>query len=352
MIDMSSFHLFFMRPTINVMKHLSLALIFSFSAAALLSGGDAPSSPAELRKAALAVVAPLPARMPGAERDTPEQIVLGRKLFNDNRLSINQSQSCNTCHRVDGGRGGVDNEAFSLGAHGKRGGRNAPTVLNAGLHIAQFWDGRADSLEAQAKGPVLNPVEMAMPNADEVVRRLKGTKDYPPLFAKAFGAGPESITYDNMARAIAAFERTLVSHDRLDDFLKGEDRALSLEEQRGLGLFLTAGCTPCHNGPLLGGNSYQKLGLVNPYPNDKDLGRMAITKDEGDKFKFKVPSLRNIGLTAPYFHDSAAATLPQAVEEMARLQLGKTLKPDEIKSLVAFLQTLSDKPRAKTTASR
>jgi len=175
MIDMSSFHLFFMRPTINVMKHLSLALIFSFSAAALLSGGDAPSSPAELRKAALAVVAPLPARMPGAERDTPEQIVLGRKLFNDNRLSINQSQSCNTCHRVDGGRGGVDNEAFSLGAHGKRGGRNAPTVLNAGLHIAQFWDGRADSLEAQAKGPVLNPVEMAMPNADEVVRRLKGT---------------------------------------------------------------------------------------------------------------------------------------------------------------------------------
>lgn len=317
-----------------------------------LCAADGPSTPADLRKTALGVLAPIPAKMPGCEADTPERVALGRKLFNDKRLSVNQSQSCNTCHRVDGGRGGVDNESFSLGAHGQRGGRNAPTVLNAGFHLAQFWDGRAETLEDQAKGPVLNPVEMGMPNAGEVVSRLKASKDYPPLFAKAFAGSQDPITYDNVAKAIASFERTLVTHDRLDDFLKGNDLALSVGEQHGLKVFLTTGCTTCHNGPLLGGNSYQKVGLVNPFPNTKDPGRSAISKDEGDQFKFKVPSLRNIALTAPYFHDSSAATLSKAVEEMAWLQLGKKLSPDEVKSLVDFLVSLSDKARKAVAAAR
>jgi cytochrome c peroxidase len=313
----------------------------------------AARTPAELRKSALEVVAPLPTRMPGAEKDTPELVALGKKLFNDKRLSINQSQSCNTCHRVDEQRGGVDNEQFSLGAFGKRGGRNAPTVLNAGLHVTQFWDGRAATLEDQAKGPVLNPVEMAMPNPVAVIQRLQTSKDYPPLFAKAFPGGTaSSITYDNVARAIAAFERTLLTHDRFDDFLRGNDRALNQTELGGLNLFLTTGCTTCHNGPLLGGNAYHKVGLINPYPNTKDVGRMEVTKDADDKFKFKVPSLRNIALTAPYFHDGGAASLAGAAKQMAHLQLGKELTDAEVNLLVAFLQSLTDKPRARTAAAK
>jgi cytochrome c peroxidase len=314
---------------------------------------EAPKAAAELRKAALAVIAPLPDRVPGAENDSRERIALGRTLFHEKRLSVNESQSCNSCHRVDAGLGGVDNEAFSPGAFGKRGGRNAPTVLNAGFHVAQFWDGRAATLEDQAKGPVLNPVEMAMPNETEVVQRLSKDKQYPALFAAAFAGEKSPITYDNMAKAIAAFERTLVTRDRFDDFLKGDDQALSGVERKGLELFMATGCTTCHNGPLLGGNAYHKLGLVNPYPNLKDKGREEITKDENDRFKFKVPSLRNIGLTAPYFHDGAASSLGRAVEDMGLLQLGKQLTAEETQAVVAFLHSLSDKARAKNkVASR
>jgi cytochrome c peroxidase len=323
-------------------------LITSFALFSIVSSQAADPSPADLRKAALAIVAPLPDKMPGADKDTPALVGLGKKLFNDTRLSANQSQSCNSCHRIDEQRGGVDNEKFSPGAFGKRGGRNAPTVLNAGFHFVQFWDGRAATLEDQAKGPVLNPVEMAMPNAELVIQRLKESKDYPPLFAKAFGGKAETITYDNVAKAIAAFERTLITRDRFDDFLKGDDKALTAKELKGLNLFLTAGCTTCHNGPLLGATTFQKVGLVNPYADSKDVGRMEVSKDEDDKFKFKVPSLRNIVLTAPYFHDGAAADLASAARQMAHLQLGKDLTEEETSSIVAFFYSLTDKPRAKT----
>lgn len=323
-------------------------MICSLMVAVEVVAADVSKASAELRKAALAVVSPLPDKVPGADKDSAAKIALGRRLFHEKKLSANESQSCNSCHRVDAGLGGVDNEAFSPGAFGKRGGRNAPTVLNAGFHVSQFWDGRAATLEDQAKGPVLNPIEMAMPNEADVIQRLSSDKKYPALFATAFPDQPKPITYDNMAKAIAAFERTLVTHDRFDDFLKGDDKALSSLEQKGLELFLTTGCTTCHNGPLLGGNAYHKVGLVNPYPNLKDKGREEITKDEGDRFKFKVPSLRNIGLTSPYFHDGAASSLNRAVEEMAFLQLGKQLSADETQVVVAFLHSLSDKSRAKT----
>lgn len=300
----------------------------------------------ELREQAVKLIGPLPDKMPGAEKDTPAMVQLGRKLFFDPVLSMNKSQSCNTCHRVDEGRGGVDNEPTSPGAFGKRGGRNSPTVLNAGFHLAQFWDGRAATLVDQAKGPVLNPIEMAMPNEQETVKRLSASKDYPGLFAKAFPGEPQSVNYDNMARAIAAFERTLKTNDRFDDFQKGKDKALNEKELRGLKAFLTVGCTTCHNGPVIGGNAYHKVGLIHPYET-KDIGRAEVTKDDDDKFKFKVPSLRNIELTAPYFHDGTQATLEQTVKTMAYLQLDRRLTDEEVGDIVAFLRTLTDKERAK-----
>ena len=301
---------------------------------------------AQLRKDAHEIIGPIPDKMPGAEKDTPEQIKLGEKLFFEKRLSMNNSMSCNTCHAVDNNRGGVDNEPTSPGAFGKRGGRNSPTVLNAGFQFAQFWDGREETLEGQAKGPILNPIEMAMPADMEVIKRLKSLPEYQDLFHKAFPEGTEKITYDNVAKAIAAFERTLVTRDRFDDFLEGEHKALNPQEVRGLKLFMEVGCTTCHSGPVLGGTQYQKVGLVNKYETS-DFGRHDVTKQEDDKYKFKVPILRNIALTAPYFHDGKLKTLDEAVQRMAWLQLGVELSEQQTKDMVAFLHTLTDKPRDK-----
>lgn len=306
---------------------------------------DAPMSPAELRAKAKELLGPLPDKMPGSENDTPAMVELGRKLYFEKRLSVNNSQSCNSCHVVDNGGGGVDNEPTSPGAFKKRGGRNSPTTLNAGFHFAQFWDGRAPNLVEQAKGPVLNPVEMAMPNEAEVVKRLTADKEYPGMFAKAFPTAGEKITYGNMAAAIAAFERTLITRDRFDDFQKGDDKALTAQELKGLQLFLTAGCTTCHVGPIIGATTYQKVGLVHPY-DTPDEGRSAVTKDEDDKLKFKVPSLRNIALTGPYFHDGTQTSLKDTVKKMAFIQLDRTLTEAEADALVAWLHTLTDKPRA------
>ncbi|KAB2654743.1 MAG: cytochrome-c peroxidase, partial [Verrucomicrobia bacterium] len=291
------------------------------------------------------------ARMPGAEKDTPAMVALGKRLYFEKRLSANDSQSCNSCHAVDRGLGGVDNEPTSPGAFGKRGGRNSPTTLNAGFHIAQFWDGRAEDLKAQAKGPILNPIEMAMPDEKAVLAKIGAIKSYRRDFQKAF-PGDNSLTYDNLALAIAAFERTLVTHDRFDDFLKGNDRALSDAELKGLRTFLTVGCTTCHNGPLVGGNGFRKVGAVNPYENTKDRGRVAVTKEEEDDLLFKVPSLRNIAVTAPYFHDGSQATLHDTVRKMGWLQLGLKLEPAQVESIATFLGALTDKGRApKKSAS-
>ena len=312
---------------------------------------DAVPAPGDLRQRCEPIIGALPERMPGAERDSPELIALGRQLFFDVRLSANDSQSCNSCHEVERGGGGVDNQPTSPGAFGKRGGRNSPTVLNAGFQAFQFWDGRAADLAAQAKGPILNPVEMAMPSEEAVVKKMSALLEYPPVFAKAFPGEATPLTYDNIARAIAAFERTLVTRDRMDDFLKGNDTALSAAEMQGLHTFVSVGCVACHNGPLMGGNSYQKLGLVNAYSAGDDTGRFAITKDENDRHKFKVPTLRNIDLTEPYFHDGSQATLEEAVREMAWLQLGRKLSEVEIKQIVTFLQALTDKQRATGAGS-
>ncbi|MDN5871301.1 MAG: c-type cytochrome [Nitrococcus sp.] len=295
-----------------------------------------------LRQQALGTFGVLPAQMPGAQNDTPELIELGRQLYFDKALSINHSQSCNSCHRLDGGRGGDDGSKTSRGAKGMFGSRNAPTVLNAGFAFAQFWDGRAANLVEQAKGPILNPVEMAMPSAAAVEKRISAMPRYQKAFARAFGSDA-AISFDHIAQAIAAFERTLITHDRFDQWQRGDDSALSAQEQRGLQTFINSGCTACHNGPLLGGQKYAKMGLVHPYGNTQDKGRMAVTGDPKDAYFFKVPTLRNIALTAPYFHDGEAAILAEAVKKMGWLQLGRKLNDSQVADIVAVLKSLSMK---------
>ena len=297
----------------------------------------------ELQKKAKSALGVLPDKMPGSEKDTADLVSLGEKLYFDNRLSVNDSQSCNSCHNVKDKKGGVDNKPTSAGAFGKNGDRNSPTVLNAGFHIAQFWDGRAATLADQAKGPILNPGEMAMPSEKAVIEKLSKT-EYPELFAKAFPGEKEKLTYDNLAKAIAAFERTLKTSDRFDDWLKGDLKALSPAEEKGLATFIEVGCVGCHYGATLGGTSYRKLGERNEYKT-QDLGRFNVTKNEAEKFFFKVPSLRNILLTGPYFHDGSIATIEDAVKKMGYHQLNKELSDEEVKSIVTFFGALTDKSR-------
>lgn len=299
-----------------------------------------------LRNRAKSTFGTLPEKMPGSENDTPELVSLGNKLYHEKRLSVNDTQSCASCHILDNKKGGVDNQKFSPGAKtGTIGGRNSPTVLNAGFHVAQFWDGRAATLAEQAKGPILNPVEMGMPSEKAVVDKISKIQEYKEQFAKAYPKQKNAITYQNIADAIAAFERTLVTHDRFDDFVKGDNNALTKEELKGLQTFMDQGCIACHMGPLFGGTSYQKMGAVRPYENTKDAGRFDVTKKEQDKFFFKVPSLRNIALTAPYFHDGGAATLSDAVIKMASHQLGKDLPKKDVDAIVTFFKSLTDKKR-------
>ena len=291
-------------------------------------------------KGYLAAFAPLPAEFPSEKNPlTKEKIDLGRMLYYDPRLSKSGKISCNTCHDLE--KFGVDNLPTSVGHNGQKGPRNAPTVYNAAGHIAQFWDGRSPDVEDQAKGPVLNPKEMAMPNAKAVVKVLKSIAGYVKAFKKAFPKDKDPVTFDNMAKAIGAFERKLVTPSRFDKFLKGDKSALTDEEKEGLKTFVEVGCTTCHSGPLLGGHIYQKLGLIKPWPNLKDTGRYQVTKKESDKFVFKVPSLRNVEKTGPYMHDGSVKTLEEAVKLMARHQLGRELTDKQIKSIVTFLKSLT-----------
>lgn len=282
---------------------------------------------------------PLPAAIIDKEKSAA-LIKLGKKLYLEPRLSINDQISCNSCHRLD--NFGVDSQATSPGHEGKRGGRNSPTTMNAALHIAQFWDGRAKDVEEQALGPILNPIEMGMPSENAVVNKLKKIDEYKALFAEAFKNEKDPIQYKNIGKAIGAFERTLLTPSRFDDFLNGDENALNDSEKRGLQKFVHMGCATCHNGVALGGNSYKKIGLVKPYET-KDMGRFEITGLEIDKQVFKVPSLRNITKTAPYFHDGSVATLDEAIEEMAEHQLGREVGPGFISDVKAFLGSLTSK---------
>ncbi len=270
---------------------------------------------------------------------TEAKVTLGRMLFFEKRLSKNHDVSCNSCHDLK--TYGVDNERTSSGHKGQKGGRNSPTVYNAGNHIAQFWDGRAETLEEQAKGPILNPVEMAMPDEDAVVNVLVSMPGYVDAFKKAFPNDDKPVTYDNMAKAIGAFERKLVTPSRFDKWLAGDDKALTDEEVTGLSKFLRLGCPTCHYGVAAGGETFQKLGLVKPWPETADLGRFEVTKKPADRMKFRVPSLRNIDKTGPYFHKGQVNTLEEAVTFMAWHQLGKELEERDVNDLVTFLKSLT-----------
>ena len=312
----------------------------------LIAAGSAFAESTDmLQRRANRFFSPLPATMMGSEADTVERITLGKKLYFEKRLSINDTQSCASCHVLDNGLAGVDNLPTSPGAKGESGTRNSPTVLNAGWQDSQFWDGRAEDLVEQAKGPILNPIEMGMPDEKTVEQKMRAIVEYQIVFAKAFPEQEQPVTYQNIAEAIAAFERTLITPSRFDDFLKGDTDALSEVERRGLESFIRLDCKSCHDGKLLGGETYEPLGKEHPYENQSDQGMYTVTKDEDDRMFFKVAPLRNVALTAPYFHDGKIETLGEAVRKMGKLQLDEELTDQQVSDIVSFLKALTDKNR-------
>ena len=296
------------------------------------------------------VFQPIPAappELPG-NPSSPAKIELGKMLYFDPRLSASHAISCNSCHNL--GLGGADAEPTSLGHRWQHGGRNAPTVFNSVFNKAQFWDGRAKDLEQQAGGPIVNPIEMASPEA-HVAEQIKGIPGYREAFEKAFPGESSPITLGNVQKAIAAFEATLITPNApLDRFLRGEANALSPAQKEGLALFIDRGCASCHNGINVGGGMYAPFGVVEKPGADilppTDKGRFTVTKTASDEYVFKVPTLRNIRLTAPYFHSGQAWDLGQAVAVMGVSQLGAQLSADEVSKITAFLDGLTgDQPK-------
>jgi len=270
---------------------------------------------------------------------TPEKIALGRALFHDVRLSRNHTISCNSCHPLD--HYGADGQPTSPGFDGRRGARNAPSVFNAATHFAQFWDGRAATVEEQAVMPIMNGDEMGMANEQAVIASIAAVPQYVAAFAKAYPGDPTPITIAHLGEVIGAFERGLVTRSRWDDFLDGKLDALTPIERRGLRVFLDSGCMVCHTGPQVGGTMFERVGVVEPWPNQKDPGRAGVTKSPQDRMVFKVPSLKNIAETAPYFHDGSAATLEVAIRMMGRHQLGIELRDQDVEAIAAWMRAMT-----------
>jgi cytochrome c peroxidase len=290
---------------------------------------------------ALPTEAPAPADNP----TTPAKVALGKMLYHDPRLSSTGTVSCSSCHNTM--LGGEDNRPNSMGVNGQTGGRSAPTVWNSAFNAVQFWDGRAESLEAQAAGPVTNPIEMGMKSWDEVVARLESIEGYKKAFGDAFGGNP--ISKDLATKAIAAYERTLITpNSPYDKYVGGDKSALTEQQVRGMNKVAELGCAGCHSGPAFNGpGMFQKFPMhsngmyLAKYHFNKDLGLAEVTKKSEDEHLFKVPTLRNIALTAPYFHNGAVKTLDEAVKVMGKLQLDKDLSDEEIADIVAFLNALT-----------
>src|SRR5690554_4849232 len=284
------------------------------------------------------------------EEPDSKKVALGKHLFFDTRLSGEGNISCNSCHNLN--TFGVDNERFSPGdAPGTIGGRNSPTVFHAALHKMQFWDGRAADVEEQAGKPILNPLEHNIKNEEQLMNRLKEVDLYQKLFADAYGT-EDPITFENLTNAIGAFERTLIPESRFDTYLAGDQSALDSQEKKGLKTFIDSGCITCHSGPALGGQMLQKFGLFHDYwkhteSEEVDLGLFEISERESEKYFFKVPGLRNIVHTAPYFHDGSVEELDDAVRIMGKLQRNVDLSDEEVNDIIAFLGSLtSDIPDA------
>ncbi len=323
-----------MKPIIQALMLSSLSLLATHAAAQQWE--------------ALPATPPIPADNP----QSSEKVELGKMLFFDPRLSEHGTLSCNSCHNVMAG--GDDNRPNSIGMHDARGGRSAPTVWNAAYQSVQFWDGRAPSLEAQAKGPITNPIEMGMSSAEVALQRLREIPAYLPFFKRAFPESQQPITIDNVARAIAAYERTLVTPDTpYDRYVRGDRSALSAQQVRGMQTFAELGCTACHSGANFSGPAMpagQAFAMKFPtYPGSAydekyallaDTGREALTNQESDRHMWRVPTLRNISFTAPYFHNGQVATLDEAVRVMAKTQLAKDVNDSQVADVVAFLGAL------------
>lgn len=314
-----------------------------------LAAGRADESDAQLLKDAQDVFEPLPKDMATREFPaTPERVSLGRMLFSDTRVSADGTVSCMRCHQAS--LYATDALPKSRGAHDKLLPRNANTVFNAALHVRQHWRGDFETVEQQAEHALLGP-GMANPDYTTAMARVKAIPGYPERFKTAFPGEAEPVTADNWGKAVGAFERTLVTPSRFDDYLGGRADALTAGERRGLRTFIDTGCARCHRGVGVGGNQFRKFGVKEDYwkathAREIDRGRADVTKDPADLYVFKVPGLRNVEMTPPYFHDGSVGTLPEAVRVMARVQLGKTLSDSDTAALVTFLKSLTGKPPA------
>jgi cytochrome c peroxidase len=313
---------------------LAVIAVLAFTGAVLYAQEDAPRE-----QVVQGVFATLPDVAPAPEDNptTPERVELGKLLYFDPRLSSSGVISCHTCHNLS--LGGTDRLPSSLGHEFLTGGRNAPTVLNAAFFNLQFWDGRAIGLEEQAAGPIQAGVEMAMP-PDLAVEVIQGIEGYTPYFEAAFPDEENPITFNNIVKAIAAFERTLLTpNDGLDRYLRGDEDALSDDAKRGMEIVVQVGCVACHNGPML------STGTLMPFNHGEDKGLASVTGVETDEFLFRVSTWRNVALTAPYFHDGSAETLEEAIKIMGSTQLNRDLSDEEVFYIVAFLESLTgDQP--------
>ncbi len=330
------------------MKFPKIALV-TF-AAAIASAPVPGLAESALMGQARALFKPVPATAQDLEgvAMTPAMVTLGKALYFDPRLSESHNISCNTCHQI--GLGGVDMLPTSIGHHWQKGGRNAPTVLNAVFNTAQFWDGRAADLQEQAVGPIQNPIEMAI-SPEHAVGQLVAIPGYQPIFAAAFPGQAAPVTLANIGAAIAAFEATLLTPNApFDNYLRGDENALNAPQKAGLKLFIDKGCAACHNGINVGGGMYAPFGVVEKPGADflppADKGRFQVTSTPSDEYVFKVPTLRNIALTPPYFHSGKSWDLKQAIAVMAASQLGQELAGDEVASIETFLLALTgDQPQ-------
>lgn len=317
------------------------------AAASGVSASNVSAEDAALLKQAQSVFKPLPSleETKKTYSYTDEQVKLGQQLWYEPRLSLAKDLSCNSCHGLS--TYGVDNKPTSEGHNKQFGARNSPTALNAFLLDSQFWDGRAKTVEDQAKGPLVNPVEMAMPDLAAVEKRVGEIAGYTEQFKTAYADKGGVANIDNIAHAIGAFERTLLTPSKWDNYLKGDVTALNEQEKRGVRSFINNGCIACHTGVNLTNGTFQKFGLVKgPYweyikDPKQDTGLFEVTQKEADKYFFRVPQLRNIAKTAPYFHNGSVATLEEAVSIMGETQLGKTLPKEDVADIVAFLNTLT-----------
>jgi cytochrome c peroxidase len=327
------------RDILAIMIILSL---LSFAGSLRADRGDE-----DLLKQAKQIFGPLPQVMSSEKNPiTPEKVRLGKILFYETRISVDGTVSCARCHPF--GLYAADGLKKSIGNNYKLNPRNAPTVLNAAGQISAHWIGNRADVEDQARQSVTGPPSFGMPSNDAVEKKLKEIKGYEELFKKAFPEDPNPITVDNFAKAVGAFERTLVTPSRFDSFLKGDIAALDGQEKKGLKTYMEAGCLMCHSGLYVGGQVYQKSGIIEPYwkytkSEPIDEGRFVVTKNESDKYVFKVPIHRNVAKTAPYFHDGSVEKLEDAVWIMGKIQLGKDLNKSQVEEIVTFLKSLTGK---------